>query len=500
MQRRDLPTSNPDRKKLWSFMTVHMTRRASNYFRHGVEAETPRIHELVMMDDTYLLEKWLEEHPDDIENRFRLKTPLLLAVKHNAYNCFQILMKYNANMEECNPQNESALLIAVRLNRRTMIKDLITQGASLLPEDRMARTTIEILISRDDVEMIRFIHEDRQNLLEHDLLNQEFPLSLAISHQSRNCINYILSLQPKAQTFLIRRKHNCPIEAAIRRNDVETIKNLVTLEDFMYIVNQKIHKSISYIHLAVQKIRSQIVEILLRNEALIDAVDNEGNTPAHYASDIPTLRVLIHYGADLTLKNKYKETAQMTAKRENRNCVYQFLRLYTVERKTRPFKIYSDRFGGYYKERLRRVMAIDNWDTSEEKLPELGEGQLPPLELSWDVLEEEQSRRKVENGAESNPRKSHDIESLISKMNLQDESIPILKVRHLRRLKDNTSPNPPGFRRIAIKRLSPTHWSEESDHEKEIELTKRIKKPTFGKESDEESDKDEISDNDANAY
>jgi ankyrin repeat protein len=282
------------------------------------------------MDDTYLLEKWLEEHPDDIENRFRLKTPLLLAVKHNSYNCFQILMKYNANMEEYNPQNESALLIAVRLNRRAMIKDLITQGASLLPEDRMARTAIEILISRDDIELIRFIHEDRQNLLEHDLLNQEFPLSLAISHQSRNCINYILSLQPKAQTFLIRRKHNCPIEAAIRRNDVETMKTLVTLEDFMYIVNQKIHKSISYIHLAVQKRRSQIVEILLRNEALIDAVDNEGNTPAHYASDLPTLRIPIHYGADLTLKNKYKETPQMTAKRENKNCVYQFLRLYTI--------------------------------------------------------------------------------------------------------------------------------------------------------------------------
>ena len=278
------------------------------------------------------------------------------------------------------------------------------------------------------------------------------------------------------------------------------MRTLVTLEDFVYIVNQKIHKSISYIHLAVQKRRSQIVEILLRNEALIDAVDNEGNTPAHYASDIPTLRVLIHYGADLTLKNKYKETAQMTAKRENRNCVYQFLRLYIVERKTRPFKIYSDRFGGYYKERLRRVMAIDNWDTSDEKLPELGERQLPPLELSWDVLEEEQSRRKVANGAESNPRKSHAIESLISEMNLQDESIPILKVRHLRRLKDNTSPNPPGFRRIAIERSSPTHWSEESDHEKEIEMTERIKKPTFGKESDEESDKDEFSDNDANAY
>ena len=95
-------------------------------------------------------------------------------------------------------------------------------------------------------------------------------------------------------------------------------------------------------------------------------MDNEGNKPAHYASDIPTLRVLIHYGAELALKNKYKETAQMTAKQENRNCVYQFLRLYTVERKTRPFKILSDRFGGYYKERLRRTITIDNWNTSEE--------------------------------------------------------------------------------------------------------------------------------------
>jgi hypothetical protein len=39
MQRRELPTSNPERKKLWSFMTVHMTHSASDYFRHGVESE-----------------------------------------------------------------------------------------------------------------------------------------------------------------------------------------------------------------------------------------------------------------------------------------------------------------------------------------------------------------------------------------------------------------------------------------------------------------------------
>ena len=74
---------------------------------------------------------------------------------------------------------------------------------------------------------------------------------------------------------------------------METMEILVTLEDFVYIFNLKIHKSISHIHFAVQKRRSQIVDILLRNEALIDALDNEENTPAHYASDIPTLKVLI---------------------------------------------------------------------------------------------------------------------------------------------------------------------------------------------------------------
>ena len=58
----------------------------------------------------------------------------------------------------------------------------------------------------------------------------------------------------------------------------------------------------------------------------------------------------------------------------------------------------------------------------------------------------------------------------------------------------------PGFRRIAIERSSPTHCSEESDHEKEIELKEKIGRPVFGKESDEDSDKDEFGGNDANVY
>jgi ankyrin repeat protein len=151
-----------------------MSRRRSGYFRHGIEREIPKVHELVLMDDGDALSMWLDRHPEDIENRFRLKTPLLIAIKHDAYECFQVLLQRDANLEEYNPQNETALLIAVRLNRTRMVDDLIARDASILPEDRMARTVTEILISRDDVETLKLLHIQRGNLLDHDLHNEEF--------------------------------------------------------------------------------------------------------------------------------------------------------------------------------------------------------------------------------------------------------------------------------------------------------------------------------------
>ncbi|EFX62301.1 hypothetical protein DAPPUDRAFT_337140, partial [Daphnia pulex] len=282
MNQEDFPAEPSEHRKIWSFTTVHMSRRRSGYFRHGIEREIPKVHELVLMDDGDALSMWLDRHPEDVENRFRLKTPLLIAIKHDAYECFQVLLQRDANIEEYNPQNETALLIAVRLNRTRMVDDLIARDASILPEDRMARTVTEILISRDDVETLKLLHIQRGNLLDHDLHNEEFPLTLAISHQARKCIDYILSLKPKAQSFLIRRKYNCPISAAIRRNDVRTMEQLVTLEEFPYIVNKRIHKSVSYIHLAVEKGRPEIVKILLQNGAMVNLLDNNGNTPAHY--------------------------------------------------------------------------------------------------------------------------------------------------------------------------------------------------------------------------
>jgi hypothetical protein len=98
----------------------------------------------------------------------------------------------------------------------------------------MGRTVVEILISRDDVDTIQFIHLQRGTLLLHDLYSKEFPLTLAVSYQARQCITYILSLKPRAQSFLTHRKFSCPISVAIRINDLKTLTALTQLEDFKY--------------------------------------------------------------------------------------------------------------------------------------------------------------------------------------------------------------------------------------------------------------------------
>ncbi len=152
------------------------------------------------MDNYSELRYWIKQNPEDIENTYRQKTPLLVAILEN-----------KADIEKCNSKDETALVAAVRWQHINMIEDLIYGGANIYREDRLARTVIEILISRDDVNSIRFIHIYRNNLLEHDLINQEFPLALAIGHQARNCIDYILSQTSKVELFLIYRKY-CHVE------------------------------------------------------------------------------------------------------------------------------------------------------------------------------------------------------------------------------------------------------------------------------------------------
>ena len=61
-------------------------------------------------------------------------------------------------MDEYNPQNENALVIAVCLNRLEMVKKLLAKGANILATDREQESVTEMAISRDKDQLLYCIH------------------------------------------------------------------------------------------------------------------------------------------------------------------------------------------------------------------------------------------------------------------------------------------------------------------------------------------------------
>ena len=292
--------------------------------------DCPEIFALIFLNDHTRLNQHLLEHPTEIELSFRLKTPLLEAITQDSLKCFEILMKNGADMDAYNSNNETALVIAARLNRRKMTETLITKGANILQTDRTGRTITEAIIARDDVMLLHAIQLSGRNLLDHDLVNNDFPLTLAINHKARHCIRFILSLEPKIQSFLIFREFSCPITAAICNNDHLSLLQITRLHDFSRIVNMPINVSNFYLHLAVKKGHPKLVRILLENGALTNVRDHNGNTPVHSARDLNSLRALLSYRADLTARNNDGETPrEYAAARKNITTFYLLKRMET---------------------------------------------------------------------------------------------------------------------------------------------------------------------------
>lgn len=165
------------------------------------------------------------------------------------------------------------------------------------------------------------------------------------------------------------------------------------------------HKSVSYIHLAVEKARPRLVELLLSNHANVNLLDNEKNTPAHYVTDVSTLRILINYGARLDKVNNLGETPIKTAQTEKRNSVYHYLILHYDILRTRPQQYFNHRFAGYYRNHVLQGMEAKYFTHSpDSSLELLGIDQ--PTNLFEDLpdLEEAPTQSSIQS-VYHNPRK-----------------------------------------------------------------------------------------------
>ena len=210
--------------------------------------------------------------------------------------------------------------------------------------------------------------------------------------------------------------------------------------------------------MAVDKRRPEIVNILLKHGAIVNLLDNNGNTPAHYASDIPTLKILIAHNAPLDVVNKFDHTLLMTAAKEQRNNIFQYIRLYKIKHEERqnsvasarkPNSELSDRFGQYYRERIRNIQEMlrkendQTTSSSDKDLPDLS-CEMPPREelevptdynfckepLGYKALSEATTVQPDDTTLET----ATTSENTRDGMSNLDETTPVFKLRQLKRL------------------------------------------------------------------
>lgn len=301
--------------------------------RDSIEEKTPAIHEIVMLDDAAGLTNWLAKHPGDLDTSFLSKTPLIAAVRYNSWKCFNILVDRHASIEEYNSYNETALLIAISRHRIEMVQRLLRAGANIYALNRGDDTATVLTIRLDDVEILSLLHSHENHLLEHDLMNKNYPLECAVTYRARKCFAFIIGLKPSAQSFLIRREDHCPILRAIKSNDPDSLKELAKLKHFRGIINEPIKNPVltTYLHIAVVDKRCDIVEILLKNGAYKRANDGNGDTPLHLAPTVEIAKLLLEKRNFFLDINNDGEDPLMNARKRVKSSVFQFLRVIAKE-------------------------------------------------------------------------------------------------------------------------------------------------------------------------
>lgn len=109
----------------------------------------------VMKDQDKVLELLIGYGADVDKQDFRGESPLMAAVKHNAFNCVVALIAAGAKVNLVNFRQESALHFAARSeDRLAILEKLVRSGADLLKEDIYGSTAFRYATDSD---MVKFL-------------------------------------------------------------------------------------------------------------------------------------------------------------------------------------------------------------------------------------------------------------------------------------------------------------------------------------------------------
>ena len=248
-------------------------------------------------------------------------TVLMDAIRGNDYNTIKLLLDYgaNPNIQEINGRN--AYHEAAFMGNRDVIRMLYMAGGNPLARDKTGLTPFSIVLDRD-IDTIMEVLGDSYNITDSD---GNTPVHLVV--KARGSTELLRLLIEDGYPLDTRNSDGyTALNYAIEQDDVNTA--LVLLENGANPFQMIDKKGRNGTSIALEHNNPQMIANIVKYAGKL--TDVQGNTILHYAAktcSAQTVKQLISYGIDKSVKNVSGDTAYTIAVRWKKTDVANLLKL-----------------------------------------------------------------------------------------------------------------------------------------------------------------------------
>ncbi|HEX5107309.1 MAG TPA: ankyrin repeat domain-containing protein [Vicinamibacterales bacterium] len=290
----------------------------------GLAAQSPadgeRLYQAIRQDDLITL---LELVQKDVNARdAQGQTPLMLAATVGSVDAVRTLLAAGADVHAASNGGVTALHLAADSAAKTRL--LLEAGAHVNVASQLGRTPLMVAASVNaGAEVVRLLLDKGADLNAADSVGVT-PLISAANVDNRDAAELLLArgANPHAQA---RTGHpSTPLMAAAFNGNLPLVRALLARKADVTAVSADRtgtvrngpvrYGTVTALHVAVTSGHLDVVELLLKSGALVDAADVRGMTPLMWAvatdrPDARLVRLLLTHGADKSLRSPGGETA-----------------------------------------------------------------------------------------------------------------------------------------------------------------------------------------------
>lgn len=215
-----------------------------------------------------------------------------------------LLIKHHLSVNSESLKKVTPLYWAIQSNNPSIVSLLLSHGAKV-NQNYFDSTPLRRAVEINNVEMVKLLVKEGGNVNEVYPHSFNTPLSLAVGLGSPVMIDLLLQLGAKDERRKYQNEGLTLLALAAAEGKLESIKVLINNNNNNNIdnnngVNERdVNGKTALHHAVISGGNEEIVELLIKIGAKVDARDKHGFTPLFYSSDVEMIKKLLEGGADV---------------------------------------------------------------------------------------------------------------------------------------------------------------------------------------------------------